>query len=90
MYVVPNFWMDVVVPASCTSGKKRDQQTPVVTPKCGELFLIEIVRIQHSTFFSMFASPINAFNMSRKSPFDLSKCARPNILKLQPYRCARE
>ncbi|KIW10456.1 histidinol-phosphate transaminase [Exophiala spinifera] len=28
--------------------------------------------------------------MSRKSPFDLSKCARPNILKLQPYRCARD
>ncbi|KAL1960837.1 hypothetical protein VTO42DRAFT_5820 [Malbranchea cinnamomea] len=26
----------------------------------------------------------------RKSPFDLSKCARPNILKLQPYRCARD
>jgi len=28
--------------------------------------------------------------MSKKSPFDLSKCARPNILKLQPYRCARD
>ncbi|KAL1985844.1 hypothetical protein VTN96DRAFT_7336 [Rasamsonia emersonii] len=28
--------------------------------------------------------------MARKSPFDLSKCARPNILKLQPYRCARD
>lgn len=26
----------------------------------------------------------------RSSPFDLSKCARPNILKLEPYRCARE
>ncbi|KAL2006725.1 hypothetical protein VTN00DRAFT_9393 [Thermoascus crustaceus] len=26
----------------------------------------------------------------RTSPFDLSKCARPNILKLQPYRCARD
>lgn len=24
------------------------------------------------------------------SPFDLSKCARPNILALVPYRCARE
>ncbi|GAM35364.1 histidinol-phosphate aminotransferase [Talaromyces pinophilus] len=23
-------------------------------------------------------------------PFDLSKCARPNILKLHPYRCARD
>ncbi|KKZ62839.1 histidinol-phosphate aminotransferase [[Emmonsia] crescens] len=23
-------------------------------------------------------------------PFDLSKCARPNILQLQPYRCARD
>lgn len=23
-------------------------------------------------------------------PFDLSKCARKNILKLEPYRCARE
>jgi histidinol-phosphate aminotransferase len=23
-------------------------------------------------------------------PFDLSKCARPNILALEPYRCARE
>ncbi|EXJ82792.1 histidinol-phosphate aminotransferase [Capronia epimyces CBS 606.96] len=29
--------------------------------------------------------------MARKaSPFDLAKCARPNILKLQPYRCARD
>ncbi|KAJ6145316.1 hypothetical protein N7470_009211 [Penicillium chermesinum] len=26
----------------------------------------------------------------RVSPFDLSKCARPNILQLQPYRCARD
>ncbi|OXV07167.1 hypothetical protein Egran_05069 [Elaphomyces granulatus] len=26
----------------------------------------------------------------RTSPFDLSKCARPNILRLQPYRCARD
>ncbi|KIW24109.1 histidinol-phosphate transaminase [Cladophialophora immunda] len=26
----------------------------------------------------------------KTSPFDLSKCARPNILKLQPYRCARD
>ncbi|KAL2220691.1 histidinol-phosphate aminotransferase [Thermoascus aurantiacus ATCC 26904] len=26
----------------------------------------------------------------RNSPFDLSKCARPNILKLEPYRCARD
>ncbi|MCJ1275373.1 histidinol-phosphate transaminase [Puttea exsequens] len=25
-----------------------------------------------------------------KSPFDLSKCARPNILALHPYRCARD
>jgi hypothetical protein len=28
--------------------------------------------------------------MARKHPFELRKCARPNILKLQPYRCARE
>ncbi|KIX99761.1 uncharacterized protein Z520_04397 [Fonsecaea multimorphosa CBS 102226] len=27
---------------------------------------------------------------SKTSPFDLSKCARPNILKLEPYRCARD
>ncbi|EPE31427.1 PLP-dependent transferase [Glarea lozoyensis ATCC 20868] len=27
---------------------------------------------------------------SGKSPFDLQTCARPNILKLQPYRCARD
>lgn len=26
----------------------------------------------------------------RTSPFNLSTCARPNILALQPYRCARE
>ncbi|KIV79800.1 histidinol-phosphate transaminase [Exophiala sideris] len=26
----------------------------------------------------------------RSSPFDLHKCARPNVLKLQPYRCARD
>ncbi|KAF2020846.1 histidinol-phosphate aminotransferase [Aaosphaeria arxii CBS 175.79] len=25
-----------------------------------------------------------------KSPFDLSTCARPNILALEPYRCARD
>lgn len=25
-----------------------------------------------------------------RSPFDISKCARPNILALEPYRCARE
>jgi hypothetical protein len=23
-------------------------------------------------------------------PFDIEKCARPNILALEPYRCARE
>ncbi|EEA26423.1 histidinol-phosphate transaminase [Talaromyces marneffei ATCC 18224] len=27
---------------------------------------------------------------SQNRPFDLSKCARPNILKLHPYRCARD
>ncbi|KAI9370534.1 pyridoxal phosphate-dependent transferase [Aspergillus egyptiacus] len=27
---------------------------------------------------------------ARTSAFDLSKCARKNILKLQPYRCARD
>ncbi|OJJ62853.1 hypothetical protein ASPSYDRAFT_142925 [Aspergillus sydowii CBS 593.65] len=27
---------------------------------------------------------------SKPSAFDLSKCARKNILKLQPYRCARD
>ncbi|KAJ5490933.1 Histidinol-phosphate aminotransferase [Penicillium diatomitis] len=26
----------------------------------------------------------------RNSPFNLETCARPNILKLQPYRCARD
>ncbi|KIW80645.1 histidinol-phosphate transaminase [Fonsecaea pedrosoi CBS 271.37] len=26
----------------------------------------------------------------KTSPFDLAKCARPNILKLKPYRCARD
>ncbi|CEO59312.1 Putative Histidinol-phosphate aminotransferase [Penicillium brasilianum] len=26
----------------------------------------------------------------RSSPFNLQTCARPNILKLQPYRCARD
>ncbi|KIW07979.1 histidinol-phosphate transaminase [Verruconis gallopava] len=28
--------------------------------------------------------------VQKKSPFDLQKCARPNILALQPYRCARD
>ena len=28
--------------------------------------------------------------MAKRSPFDLSKCARPNILALEPYRCARD
>ncbi|KAF2739807.1 histidinol-phosphate aminotransferase [Polyplosphaeria fusca] len=27
---------------------------------------------------------------SQHSPFDLSTCARPNILALEPYRCARD
>ncbi|KAF1957019.1 histidinol-phosphate aminotransferase [Byssothecium circinans] len=27
---------------------------------------------------------------SRNSAFDLAKCARPNILALEPYRCARD
>ncbi|PYH92679.1 histidinol-phosphate aminotransferase [Aspergillus ellipticus CBS 707.79] len=27
---------------------------------------------------------------SQPSPFNLATCARPNILKLQPYRCARD
>jgi hypothetical protein len=27
---------------------------------------------------------------AKKSPFNLQTCARPNILQLQPYRCARE
>lgn len=27
---------------------------------------------------------------SASSPFDLRSCARPNILQLQPYRCARD
>ena len=26
----------------------------------------------------------------KKSPFDILSCARPNIIALQPYRCARE
>lgn len=28
--------------------------------------------------------------MAKDSPFDLSKCARSNILALEPYRCARD
>ena len=28
--------------------------------------------------------------MAKNSPFDLSTCARPNIIALQPYRCARD
>ncbi|TVY46760.1 Histidinol-phosphate aminotransferase [Lachnellula occidentalis] len=27
---------------------------------------------------------------TRRSPFDLQTCARPNILQLEPYRCARD
>lgn len=35
--------------------------------------------------------PLETITMASKNrPFDLSKCARPNILKLHPYRCARE
>ena len=30
------------------------------------------------------------FRMKRQSAFDLETCARSNILKLKPYRCARE
>lgn len=28
--------------------------------------------------------------MAKNYPFDLSTCARPNILALEPYRCARD
>ena len=28
--------------------------------------------------------------MAKKSSFNLLKCARPNILELEPYRCARD
>ncbi|KAI1937250.1 histidinol-phosphate transaminase [Ophidiomyces ophidiicola] len=28
--------------------------------------------------------------MAQGGPFDLTKCARPNILQLEPYRCARD
>ena len=28
--------------------------------------------------------------MAKSSAFDLSKCARPNIIALEPYRCARD
>ncbi|KAF4554414.1 Histidinol-phosphate aminotransferase-like protein [Elsinoe fawcettii] len=28
--------------------------------------------------------------IAKKNAFDLSKCARPNILALEPYRCARD
>lgn len=28
--------------------------------------------------------------MAKSSAFDLSKCARPIILALEPYRCARD
>lgn len=37
----------------------------------------------HCDFFN---TSSNSFTM----PFDLAKCARKNILKLEPYRCARE
>lgn len=37
------------------------------------------------------STPGTSFTMApRTSPFNLATCARPNILKLQPYRCARE
>ena len=42
-------------------------------------------------FFAEVDSEFNFLAMEpRKSPFDLSRCARPNILALEPYRCARE
>ena len=28
--------------------------------------------------------------MAKISPFNLSKCARSNMLDLEPYRCARD
>lgn len=34
------------------------------------------------TYHSTMSAPLNAFN--------LETCARPNILALEPYRCARE
>ncbi|KAJ5987543.1 Histidinol-phosphate aminotransferase [Penicillium sp. IBT 35674x] len=46
---------------------------------------------RHPTNFASSHHPISSPTMaSRVSPFDLSKCARPNILQLQPYRCARD
>jgi len=32
----------------------------------------------------------NHYNHLFNMPFDIEKCARPNILALEPYRCARE
>jgi hypothetical protein len=64
-----------------------------IKSECGELF-VEILPGSIGNFF--LAAPHSlvthhtCFTMSKKSAFDLSKCARPNILKLQPYRCARE
>lgn len=37
----------------------------------------------HQTIASVMSTP-------RKSAFNLQTCARPNILALEPYRCARE
>jgi hypothetical protein len=49
-------------------------------------------------FKTNFTSPLAAqntentkqYNKSINMPFDIEKCARPNILALEPYRCARE
>lgn len=63
-----------------------------IKSECGELF-VESSKFSRQLFLATphsFVAHHNCFKMSKKSPFDLSKCARPNILKLQPYRCARE
>ena len=75
-----------------------------MTAKCSIIFPPPNQRcmqqIQSFSFNSAFQKPaqtvdhwdedMGSTNGGFKSPFDITTCARPNILKLQPYRCARE
>ena len=51
--------------------------------------IIELQLLSHSR--TTICGYLAAINMNGfKSPFDISTCARRNILDLQPYRCARD
>jgi hypothetical protein len=62
--------------------------TPFVTPHDHGLTTFK----EDSTpqFHSTHNTTLEIHPLPAMSPFNLETCARPNILALEPYRCARE